>query len=262
MIGEPEIIEHGDRDDGRAWPALVWQFAEPVRTAATAVLGGGLGDRLWVINAQVAKRYYREPVDHLMTIAAGVRLDAAVGVGLLTAARVLDVAIAINNEAECAATVGLSMPVWAAAPDDCRSDITVADGTHDYPAVPDDTTVDVVPQRRCDTRDRSHQYAVTADNAERGSRGWTPGTINLVCWVPAPLCDAALVNAVVTATEAKTQALLDAGMRATGTASDAVVVCTPRSGIEPYCGPRSTWGARLARAVYAAVADGTARCLG
>ena len=31
-----------------------------------------------------------------------------------------------------------------------------------------------------------------------------PGTINMVCWVPAGFSDAALINAVVTATEAKT----------------------------------------------------------
>ena len=38
-----------------------------------------------------------------------------------------------------------------------------------------------------------------------------PGTINVVAFVPARLSDAAMVNAVVTLTEAKTQALLDAG---------------------------------------------------
>nr|MBA3906853.1 adenosylcobinamide amidohydrolase [Pseudonocardiales bacterium] len=77
-----------------------------------------------------------------------------------------------------------------------------------------------------------------------------------------PLSDAALVNAVVTATEAKVQALAEAGVPGTGTSSDAVCVACPSSpppgetGL--YGGPRSLWGARVARAVHAAVAEGTA----
>ena len=80
-----------------------------------------------------------------------------------------------------------------------------------------------------------------------------------MCWVPAPLADAALVNAVVTATEAKAQALLEAGVPGTGTASDAIVVCCPPGGTEAYGGPRSAWGARLARAVHGAVPPGVER---
>ena len=90
---------------------------------------------------------------------------------------------------------------------------------------------------------------------------WTPGTINLVCWVPAPLSDAALVNALATAIEAKAQALFEAAVPGTGTASDAVAVCCPNGGREPYGGPRSPWGARLARAVHGAVTAGTERFL-
>ena len=87
------------------------------------------------------------------------------------------------------------------------------------------------------------------------------GTINLLVVVPVPLSDAALVNAVVTATEAKAQALAEAGLRATGSSSDAVCVACPdpaQAEPEPYGGPRSLWGARIARAVHAAVAAGTA----
>jgi adenosylcobinamide hydrolase len=87
------------------------------------------------------------------------------------------------------------------------------------------------------------------------------GTINTVCWVPAGLRDAALVNAVVTATEAKTQALFDAGIPATGTPSDAIVVCCPDQGDEPYAGPRSRWGQRLANAVYQATFTGATNWL-
>jgi adenosylcobinamide amidohydrolase len=83
------------------------------------------------------------------------------------------------------------------------------------------------------------------------------GTINMVIALPERLSDAALVNAVSTATEAKTQALWDAGLGGTGTATDALcILCPPAGTAHPYGGPRSTWGARLARAVHRAVLAG------
>ena len=81
------------------------------------------------------------------------------------------------------------------------------------------------------------------------------GTINVVAVLPERLSDAALVNAVATATEAKVQALRDLGVPATGTATDAVCILCPEEGRpHDFGGPRSIWGARLARAVHAAVA--------
>ncbi|MDM4721297.1 adenosylcobinamide amidohydrolase [Micromonospora sp. WMMA1363] len=85
------------------------------------------------------------------------------------------------------------------------------------------------------------------------------GTVNIVAYVPARLGDAALVNAVATATEAKVQALAELGIPGTGTPTDAVTVLCPADGPEAaYGGPRSTWGAPLARAVRAAVVAGGA----
>jgi len=86
------------------------------------------------------------------------------------------------------------------------------------------------------------------------------GTINIVVVVPERLSDAALVNAVCTATEAKAQALGDSGMEATGTATDAVCIACPADGrLHTFGGPRSIWGSRLARAVHAAVLAGARR---
>ncbi|MEV6375866.1 adenosylcobinamide amidohydrolase [Micromonospora musae] len=86
------------------------------------------------------------------------------------------------------------------------------------------------------------------------------GTINIVVYVPARLGDAALVNAVATATEAKAQAISELGLAATGTPTDAVAVLCPVDGPAfAYGGPRSTWGAPLARAVHAAVLAGGER---
>jgi adenosylcobinamide hydrolase len=87
----------------------------------------------------------------------------------------------------------------------------------------------------------------------------TAGTINVVAFVPVRMADAALVNAVATVAEAKSQALMGLAVPATGTASDATCVVCPATGpAESYGGPRSTWGARLARAVHNAVLAGGA----
>ena len=81
-----------------------------------------------------------------------------------------------------------------------------------------------------------------------------PGTINLVVQIPVALDPGAAVNAVMTATEAKAQALGDRGVPGTGTATDAVTVVWPSGGAtERFAGPRSPWGSRLGQAVYRAV---------
>jgi adenosylcobinamide hydrolase len=86
------------------------------------------------------------------------------------------------------------------------------------------------------------------------------GTLNLVVVLPERLSDAALVNAVATATEAKAQALWESGVAGTGTATDAVCIACPDHGPpHAFGGPRSTWGARIARAVHGAVLGGMAR---
>jgi len=96
-----------------------------------------------------------------------------------------------------------------------------------------------------------------AADASGGWTPWSPGTINIVVQLPVRLEPGAMVNAVMTVTEAKTQALWDAGVPGTGTASDAVVVRCPGVGpTEPFAGPRSPWGSRLALGVHDAVRAG------
>ena len=88
-----------------------------------------------------------------------------------------------------------------------------------------------------------------------------PGTINVVIQVPAALDGGAAVNAVITATEAKTQALIEAGIDGTGTATDAVVVVWPSAAAaaERFAGPSSPWGRLIARSVHEAVRSGLER---
>lgn len=203
-------------EDAVPLPVAVWRAGPGYRMIASGVVGGGLGERQWVLNAQVPGGYDRmDPAAHIAELAAGAGL-AGTGVGLLTAASVTNVVERENEGVRAAATVGLRVPTWAAAP------------------------------------------AGSADREFGPIR--RPGTINIIVSVPVPLSDAAYVNAVITATEAKTQALLEAGVHATGTASDAVCIAAPAAGEpEVFAGPRSVWGARIARSVHAAVLAGALR---
>jgi adenosylcobinamide hydrolase len=199
------------REGGRDLPSLVVTWPVPARVASTSPLGGGIGRRLWLLNAQVASGYARrDPARHLRELGAGAGL-AGPGVGMMTAADVGRAQRGVDDDVEVVATVGVGCPTLAAAP-------------------PDPAMAPLV------------------------------GTINIVVSVPATLSDAALVNAVATATEAKAQALFEAGLQATGTPTDAVcVACVEGGPVEDYGGPRSRWGAPLARAVHAAVLGGLDR---
>ncbi len=90
-----------------------------------------------------------------------------------------------------------------------------------------------------------------------------PGTINLVVLIEGNLSEAAMVNAVITATEAKTMALFQAGVRlgdgsmATGTTTDAVVIaCTGRGESYHYAGAATAPGSLIGRTVYRSVTRG------
>ncbi|MEU3252257.1 adenosylcobinamide amidohydrolase [Streptomyces sp. NPDC006997] len=198
------------REDGEELHALVWSPGPGHRMISNAVLGGGIGERAWVLNAQVAHGYRRtDPDRHLAELATGLGLRSA-GVGLMTAADVSAYGRARDGGVEAVVTAGVNVRGWAAS-------------------------------------DAAGTAAPVA-----------PGTINIVVALPVPLTDAALVNAVATATEAKVQALLDAGLDCSGTPTDAVCVAAPVPGTpgtetQQFAGPRSLWGARLARAVHGAV---------
>lgn len=223
-------MEVRTRDEGgRPLPALVWDLPEPMLAISSGPLGGGIGLRRWVLNAQVSSGYDRpDPADHLAAMAVGFGLGGK-GVGVMTAANVAAVRKAGDGGVSLAATVGVRDPQWAAA--------SPAPAARVRGAPPAPTA-------------RADGFAVSPGTIN-------PGTINLVAFVPERLSAAALVNAVATATEAKVQALWAAGILATGTATDAVCVLCPVGGpAHPYGGPRSHWGSRLARAVRDAVAAG------
>ena len=94
------------------------------------------------------------------------------------------------------------------------------------------------------------------------------GTINLLCQVSAPLTEEALLEALTIAVEARTLAVLEAGLAsgrsglpATGTGTDCVVVAAPEDGAAaalPYAGKHTTVGHVVGAAVHEAIARGAA----
>jgi len=192
-----------------ALAALAWRLRTPLLSASTATVGGGIGLRQWVVNAQVPPDYARRDVAaHVAEVADALGLSGP-GVGMLTAAEVTAGTLAREAGVQVEATVGLDRPLWAAAP--AEADVVAA----------------------------------------------APGTVNVVAFLPVRHGEAALANILCTVTEAKVQAFLDGGVPGTGTASDAVTVLCPASGAaEPFGGPRSEYGSRVARAVYAALRSG------
>ncbi|MFI6642724.1 adenosylcobinamide amidohydrolase [Streptomyces sp. NPDC050504] len=220
-LGGPQRLTR--TEDGEELHALLWRAGPGWRMVSSAVLGGGIGERHWILNAQVSHGYRRtDPERHLAALARDARVSGP-GVGLMTAADVSRHGSATDGGAtgggatgggaEATATVGIGVRGWAAS----------------WP--------------------------------DAATRPEPPGTINIVVALPVPLTDAALVNAVATATEAKVQALLDRGYDCSGTPTDAVCVAArvpaPQEEPHAFAGPRSLWGARLARAVHGAVLAAT-----
>jgi iron complex transport system ATP-binding protein len=83
-----------------------------------------------------------------------------------------------------------------------------------------------------------------------------PGTINIILLLDARLTKAAMLNAVITATEAKTAVLKERrvltpeGDSATGTSTDTVTIaCTNKGPLQAYAGPVTTLGWLIGRAV-------------
>jgi len=95
------------------------------------------------------------------------------------------------------------------------------------------------------------------------------GTINIVCQVSGALAELALVEAVSIAAEARTAAILEAGVasrrsgeRATGTGTDCIVIAAPeRDGGSRYAGKHTTLGHVIGASVYDAVRRGAAAWL-
>ncbi|MEL7564906.1 MAG: adenosylcobinamide amidohydrolase [Dehalobacterium sp.] len=118
---------------------------------------------------------------------------------------------------------------------------------------------------------------VTAGTSNALAAGGTPppfafdsiGTINIILLIDGSLTEGGMVNAVITATEAKTMALQDlhikdvfTGEPASGTSTDAVVVAVTGKGEKmPYAGTATQLGGMIGRTVRKAVTEAMHRYL-
>jgi len=95
-------------------------------------------------------------------------------------------------------------------------------------------------------------------------KGYHAGTINIFIWINARMSDAAMVNAIMTATEAKSAALADLavkeaanGLIATGTSTDALLLAVSQdvayAAEHQYAGTATELGSQLAQLVYTTV---------
>lgn len=209
---------------------LAWRFDQGVEAISSAAHGGGTGLIDWILNIGVDRGYSRTDLDeHAFEVAAALGLHGR-GTALFTAVDVRGVRRAECDGVVVHATVGVSKPTWAAE-------------RHRPVTAPGKAAEDGEPARGRVGGESGHTY-----NA---------GTINVVAQLPVGLEPSAAVNATMTITEAKVQALAEAGIDGTGTATDAVVVTWPAAALrERFCGPRSVWGQRLAIAVHDAVRSG------
>ena len=194
----------------------------PLTVLSSAVVGGGYGSTREILNVHVDDQYDGERPDEDL---AGVAAELGVTepfVGLMTAA--------YTEFARCAVeTLG---------------GLTVAA---------------VVSVGLSNTSSAGVTPPIGADPAD-GAAAPGPGTINVILLVDGALTPAAMVNAVITATEAKTMTLAEwdvktpEGAPASGTSTDTVVVaCTGRGEEMSYAGPATPVGWLAGRAVRAAM---------
>ena len=215
-------------DPGPGTGVMIWRLGTQMCCLSSASVGGGITSPQWIINAAVPDDYTRTDLDtHAAELAHKHHL-AGSGVALFTAANLAAASRRCRHinghQIAIDATVGVTHPTWAA-------------------------------HYNTETESGSD-----TDMGIDGPHCVGPGTINIVIQMPCPLDPGAAVNLVMTATEAKTQALMARRVPGTGTASDAIVVVWPCGPSQiRFGGPRSDWGSATALGVYEAVLAGLDR---
>ncbi|WP_169082957.1 adenosylcobinamide amidohydrolase [Paenibacillus sp. PL91] len=97
---------------------------------------------------------------------------------------------------------------------------------------------------------------------------YSPGTINTILLIDGQMSESAMVNAIITATEAKTAALQhlgivekESGNAATGTTTDAIVIAVGQAAswnaVHAYAGAATTIGCAIGEMVYQTVLEST-----
>ena len=226
-------IQRGDR-------YYLVRLEHPAQFLSSAPLGEGLVTADWVLSGQVSPQAcLPDPVSHLRELAAQLgipdRPEGIEVIGLLTAVDHRD--LQVTSLAESGVTVTALATVGVDHGSSARDKDV---GGHAEPAI-----------------------AKTEPLVRPGAIN--PGTINLLTLVDAALSTGALVRVSTLATEAKTLALVEAGLRtrqghiATGTATDATVVGHSGRGSQfEYAGSATLLGWLVGQTVCQSVTRGLA----
>lgn len=204
----------------------------PLRTLNSSSWGGGFGNHRVLMNRQVDKTYNEtDPALEMEAFIAREGLNPLDTAGMLTAAWVKDVGYC-----------ELTWPHEGTNGEDLRKAVQV-----------DGSLLRVAAWVTVGLGNKARAGAVLP------AASLYPGTINTIVVIEGHLIDAAIVNAVITATEAKAAALqalniVVDGQPATGTTTDAVLIAaTGRGTTYQYAGTATTLGYLIGRTVYEAV---------
>jgi len=249
---------------------------EALAVLSSAVVGGGRADVGEIVNLHVSDAYDDpQPEADLRAAAVSLGCDGQF-VGLMTAAHTEYARVACEARAgvtvAAIVSVGLSNTTCAGVTPPIGGDVTSPVGGGVTGAIGGGVTAAIGGGVTAaigggDTGGVIQANAAAgAAAAQRGPSGAAdrplPGTINVILVIDAALSPAAMVNAVISATEAKTMMLAEwhvltpEGEPASGTSTDAVVVaCTGRGAGHDYAGPATAVGWLIGRTVRAAIAQ-------
>ncbi|KRF06027.1 hypothetical protein ASG89_19980 [Paenibacillus sp. Soil766] len=203
----------------------------PLRTLNSSPWGGGFGHHRVLMNRQVDKTYNEtDPLVEMEAFIAQEGLEPAETAGMLTAAWVND--------------VGFKELAWP-----------LEEEGRELPGemVKEDESLRVAAWVTVGLGNKARAGAILP------ATSLYPGTINTIVVIEGHLTDAAMVNAVITATEAKAAALQALnitinGQFATGTSTDAVLIAaTGRGTTFRYAGTATTLGYLIGRTVHEAI---------
>jgi adenosylcobinamide hydrolase len=213
---------------------LAIQSTLPLYTLNSSIWGGGFGTHHCIVNRQVHKSYMCDnPSEEMRSFLLNSGEDPENTAGMLTAAYVRDAGFSAEH-------LPLTNPITdGQASLNVSSWVTVGLGNTARAGI---------------TRNTDSLY---------------PGTINSIIVIDGILSDSAMVNAIITATEAKTAALQDLQIKtnaedswATGTTTDAVIIASTQRGAHyAYAGTATKLGYLIGKTVYDAASASTLRYL-
>jgi adenosylcobinamide hydrolase len=212
---------------------------QSLRTLNSSPWGGGFGFHHDLVNRQVDKSYNAaDPILEMNAFLEQEGLEPALTAGMLTAAQVRH--------------VGFHTLQWG--------DYTPQNGSDGPKGLGGTEPTNLLKVSAWVTVGLSNKARA---GLELPATALYPGTINSIILIDGKLTDAAMVNAVITATEAKAAALQELDIRmgeqagnkfATGTTTDAVLLATTNRGVHcRYAGTATQLGYLIGRTVYEAM---------